>query len=74
MRGLFLKHTKGYRKATIFSPLFVVLEVVMEVAIPLLMTIIIGVGVNGEPYNNTPVDKLMEILTKAVGVEPATLG
>lgn len=74
MIKLFLPNTAGYRKATILSPLFVVLEVIMEVSIPLLMTIIIGVGVNGTPYNDTPIDKIMEALATALSIQPATFG
>ena len=40
---------KGYKKDTILTPIFVILEVVMEVIIPLLMAKIIDVGIqNGD--------------------------
>ena len=43
------KYVKEYKKASILTPIFVVLEVVMEVIIPLLMAKIIDVGIqNGD--------------------------
>ena len=43
------KYVKEYKKASILTPIFVVLEVVMEVIIPLLMAQIIDVGIqNGD--------------------------
>ena len=45
------KYVKEYKKATILTPVFVVLEVVMEVIIPLLMARIIDVGIqNGDVH------------------------
>ena len=44
-------YIKEYKKATILTPIFVVLEVVMEVIIPLLMAKIIDVGIqNGDVH------------------------
>ena len=46
-----VKYVKEYKKATILTPVFVVLEVVMEVIIPLLMARIIDVGIqNGDVH------------------------
>lgn len=43
------KYIKEYKKSTILSPVFVVLEVIMEVIIPLLMAKIIDIGIeNGD--------------------------
>ena len=43
------KYIKEYKKASILTPIFVILEVVMEVVIPLLMAKIIDVGIqNGD--------------------------
>ncbi len=45
------KYVNEYKKATILTPVFVVLEVVMEVIIPLLMARIIDVGIqNGDVH------------------------
>ena len=45
------QYVKEYKKATILTPVFVVLEVVMEVIIPLLMARIIDVGIqNGDVH------------------------
>ena len=38
-------YVKEYKKASILTPIFVILEVVMEVIIPLLMSKIIDVGI-----------------------------
>ena len=39
------KYIKEYKKASILTPIFVILEVVMEVIIPLLMSKIIDIGI-----------------------------
>lgn len=45
------KYVKEYKKAAILTPIFVILEVVMEVIIPLLMAKIIDVGIqNGDVH------------------------
>ena len=41
------KNVKGYVKHTIFSPLFMVGEVTMEVIIPLLIARLINIGIYG---------------------------
>ena len=46
MLRLLLKEVKEYKKASIVTPLFMILEVVMEMCIPLLMASIIDDGVN----------------------------
>lgn len=44
-------YVKEYKKSTILTPIFVILEVVMEVIIPLLMAKIIDVGIqNGDVH------------------------
>ena len=53
------KYVKEYKKATILTPVFVVLEVVMEVIIPLLMARIIDVGIqNGDMQQKHRLDML----------------
>ena len=49
-------YIKEYKKASILTPIFVVLEVVMEVIIPLLMSKIIDVGIP-----NSDIKYIMEI-------------
>lgn len=45
------KYVKEYKKSAILTPIFVILEVVMEVIIPLLMAKIIDVGIqNGDVH------------------------
>ena len=44
-------YVKEYKKAAILTPLFVILEVVMEVIIPLLMAKIIDVGIANSDVN-----------------------
>ena len=44
-----LQHVGEYKKDTILTPIFVILEVVMEIIIPLLMAKIVDVGLaNGD--------------------------
>ena len=42
-----MKCIREYKRQTILSPVFISLEAVMEVIIPLLMAKIIDIGVNG---------------------------
>lgn len=46
MISILLKEVKEYKKASIVTPLFMILEVIMEMCIPLLMASIIDDGVN----------------------------
>ena len=41
------KHLNGFRKDSVFTPMFMILEVIMEMIIPLMMAAIIDNGVNG---------------------------
>ena len=45
------KYIKEYKKSSILAPTFVVLEVVMEVVIPILMASIIDVGITNSDLN-----------------------
>lgn len=47
MKKLF-KHIKGYEKAAILAPLFVIIEVVCELLLPYMMQGIIDDGINGD--------------------------
>lgn len=46
-----LRYAKGYGVYAILSPLTIVLEVLIEVAIPFLMSVIIDSGINGIPLS-----------------------
>ncbi len=45
------RYVKEYKKSTILTPFFVILEVIMEVVIPLLMAKIIDVGIQNGDVN-----------------------
>ena len=45
------KYIKQYKKDSVLTPLFVILEVVMEVIIPYLMAKIIDIGVQNGDLN-----------------------
>ncbi len=45
-------HAKKYKKYAILSPLCIVLEVILEVAIPFLMSIIVDCGISGNPLSS----------------------
>ena len=49
-------YVKEYKKSAILTPIFVILEVVMEVIIPLLMANIIDVGIQ-----NNDIDYILEM-------------
>ena len=49
-------YVKEYKKSAILTPIFVILEVVMEVIIPLLMANIIDVGIQ-----NSDIDYILEM-------------
>ena len=49
-------YIKDYKKETILTPIFVILEVVMEIVIPYLMAKIIDVGIQ-----NSDVKYILEI-------------
>ena len=42
-----LSHVGEYKKATLLTPLFVTLEVILDIFIPLLMAMIVDRGING---------------------------
>ncbi|MBR2876216.1 MAG: hypothetical protein IKC01_03685, partial [Clostridia bacterium] len=46
-----LSYAKGYRLYAVLAPLTIVLEVLLEVAIPFLMSVIIDSGINGIPLS-----------------------
>ena len=45
------KYIKQYKKDSILTPFFVILEVIMEVVIPYLMAKIIDVGIENSDLN-----------------------
>lgn len=46
-----IKSLREYKKPTILTPLFVVVEVVLEVLIPFLMSILIDEGIKTKDMN-----------------------
>lgn len=44
-----LSYAKGYRFYAFLSPLAIIFEVLIEVAIPFLMSVIVDSGINGIP-------------------------
>ena len=47
-----LRYAKGYRIFSVLAPATIVLEVLLEVAIPFLMSVIIDSGINGSPLSS----------------------
>lgn len=47
-----LSYAKKYRLPAILSPLCIILEVLIEVAIPLLMSVIVDCGISGQPLTS----------------------
>ena len=43
-------YTKGYRRQTVLSAVFVIFEVILEISIPLMMSILVDVGVSGKDF------------------------
>lgn len=64
MIGKLLKSIREYKKVTILSPIFVSLEVVMDVVIPLIMAYLIDQGINS--YNVSVIYKAGGLLVGAV--------
>jgi ATP-binding cassette subfamily B protein len=46
-----LSYAKGYRFYAFLSPLAIIFEVLIEVAIPFLMSVIVDSGINGIPLS-----------------------
>lgn len=46
-----MKHINEFKKASLLTPMFITLEVVMDVAIPLVMASLIDVGIEGQNMN-----------------------
>ena len=47
-----LPYAKKYKLFAVLSPLSIVLEVLIEVTIPLLMSVIVDCGISGEPLGS----------------------
>lgn len=74
MLRLLLKEVKEYKKASIATPLFMILEVAMEMCVPFLMASIIDDGVNkGDMAHIYKVGAIM-ILAAAVGLFAGLMG
>ena len=59
-----LGYAKGYGVYAILSPLTIVLEVLIEVAIPFLMSVIIDSGINGIPLSEKLTENALMSLLK----------
>lgn len=46
-----MKHINEFKKASLLTPMFITIEVVMDVAIPLVMASLIDVGIEGQNMN-----------------------
>ena len=68
------KNIKGYEKASIATPIFMVLEVVVETIIPLLMASIIDEGINKGDMQHILKMGLLMILCAVIGLFAGTMG
>ena len=57
-----LAHVKQYKKASILTPLFAALEVVMEITIPMMMASLIDKGINAGNINYVMKDGFLMVL------------
>lgn len=74
MLRLLLKEVKEYKKASIATPLFMILEVAMEMCVPFLMASIIDDGVNkGDMAHIYKVGAIM-IVAAAIGLFAGLMG
>ena len=69
-----LSHVKEFKKDSILTPIFMILEVVMEMIIPLLMGAIIDIGVNKGDMKSILLIGLVMILVALVGLWTGIMG
>ena len=71
MIRILLREVKEYKKASVATPLFMILEVMMEMMIPFLMASIIDDGVNaGDIGHIYKVGGVMEIWDRQIMQQP----
>lgn len=69
-----LSHVKEFKKDSILTPIFMILEVAMEMIIPLLMGAIIDIGVNKGDMKSILLIGLVMILVALVGLWAGIMG
>ena len=69
-----LSHVKEFKKDSILTPIFMILEVVMEMIIPLLMGAIIDIGVNKGDMKSILLIGLVMVLVALVGLWTGIMG
>ena len=69
-----LSHVKEFKKDSILTPIFMILEVAMEMIIPLLMGAIIDIGVNKGDMKSILLIGLVMILVALVGLWTGIMG
>ena len=67
-------HIKGYIKESVMTPLFMILEVVMETIIPMLMATMIDDGVSKGNLNHVVTTGLIMILCALVALFAGYMG
>ncbi len=74
MVQIILKRLGIYKKASILTPLFMVLEVAMEMVIPLMMSSIIDDGVNKGDIRHIYITGLWMVVAAAIGLVGGIMG
>ena len=69
-----LSYVKEYKKAALATPAFMLLEVAMEMVIPLMMASIIDKGVNGGDLNHIYKMGIYMVLIALVGLFAGIMG
>ncbi|MBQ2533283.1 MAG: ABC transporter ATP-binding protein, partial [Lachnospiraceae bacterium] len=69
-----LSHVKEFKKDSILTPIFMILEVAMEMIIPLLMGAIIDIGVNKGDMKSILLIGLVMVLVALVGLWAGIMG
>ncbi len=69
-----LSHVKEFKKDSILTPIFMILEVAMEMIIPLLMGAIIDIGVNKGDMKSILLIGLVMVLVALVGLWTGIMG
>lgn len=68
------KQLNGFRKDSVLTPLFMILEVVMEMVIPLLMASIIDNGVNAGDMDHIYKVGILMVICAAIGLFAGLMG
>ncbi len=69
-----LSQVKQYKKASILTPLFMLLEVVVEMSIPRLMAVIVDEGITAGNMNAIVVNGFLMVLLAGVGLFAGFMG